>query len=266
MHFYGAPGRARTPSPFTVPRADVPAYREVMSRLGLSRVVAVQSLLYKTDNSIMLSAVAELGDCARGVAVIDPWARDDALGALADRGVRGVRAFMLFDPIYSWGELEPLSIRIRDFGWHLQIQMNGRDLEEHAARIARLRCPVVIDHTGKFVDPVGIDHPAFVALRRLVAGGNCWVKLSGQYETSKSGAPFYDDVVALGRILAAEAPERMLWGSNWPHPNQQPPPDDVELLNLFSTIVPGEAARRQILVDNPVQLFGFARAMHGEAA
>lgn len=264
MHFYQGPGEARVP--FIVPHADVPSYREVMSRLGVSRVVAVQSLLYRTDNSIMLSAVAELGDSARAIAVIDPAAHDDTLLALAGRGVRGVRAFMLFDPIYPWAELERLSIRIGELGWHLQIQMDGRDLEERADFIARLRCPVVIDHTGKFLEPVGVDHPAFVTLRRLVGGGDCWVKLSGQYETSKSGPPFYNDVAALGRILAEDAPERMLWGSNWPHPNRQPPPNDLELLNLLSIIAPSDAARRLILVDNPARLFGFATATREGAA
>jgi D-galactarolactone isomerase len=234
-----------------------------MQRLGLSRVVVVQSMLYANDNRILLSAMDELGDCARGVVVIDPEASDEEIAALDRRGVRGVRAFMLGGGPYAWHDLPTLTETIAPFGWHLQVQMDGRELERASLALSRLPVPVVIDHVGKFLKPVAVDHAGFVALRRLVASGQCWVKLSGMYETSKTGAPDYADVSALASVLIADAPQRLLWGSNWPHPNLQPPPDDFALFAHFASLVPDLAARRRILVDNPAELYRFPPAGEG---
>ena len=135
--------------------------------------------------------------------------------------------------------------------------MDGRELERASIVLSRLTVPIVIDHVGKFLEPVAVDHTGFVALRRLVASGQCWVKLSGMYETSKTGAPNYADVSALASVLIADAPHRLLWGSNWPHPNLQPPPDDFALLAHFASLVPDLTSRQQILVDNPAELYRF---------
>lgn len=256
MHFYDGPGAQA--APFAVPQAGLGDYRAVMAGLGLSRVVAVQSLVYGTDNSVMLSATGQLGDAARAIAVVDPAIGDDGLGALAERGVRGLRAFMLLDPLYRWSDLERLSERIAPLGWCLNIQMNGRELPERLDVIERLQCRVIIDHTGKFIDPVPAEHEAFTALRRLVAGGNTWVKLTAPYETSKAGGPEYADVRVLARTLVEDAPERMLWGTNWPHPNLHPAPDDAALFDWFGQVAQTDAERRQILVQNPAGLFDFA--------
>ncbi|HET9042412.1 MAG TPA: amidohydrolase family protein, partial [Burkholderiales bacterium] len=118
----------------------------------------------------------------------------------------------------------------------------------------------VIDHTGKYLEPVAPDHAAFAALLRLVDTGRCWVKLSAPYETSRTGAPGYEDVARLAQALARHAPERMLWASNWPHPSAPPDavPDDADLLDLLLEWAPDETVRRKILVDNPAALYGFA--------
>lgn len=256
MHVYGGPGRVA--APFAIPKADVAGYRQVMARLGLSRVIVVQSMLYANDNTHLLSALSELGERARGVAVVARDATSETLHALAAAGVRGLRAFMLPGGVYVWDDLAPLAERITPLGWSLHVQLDGRELERCAPMLAALAAPVVIDHVGKFLAPVDVNHPAFVALRRLVARGRCWVKLSGVYETSRSGPPDYADVSVLAAALLADAPERMLWGSNWPHPNLQPPPDDLALLDHFASLVPDPRRRMQILVENPVKLFGFA--------
>ncbi len=263
MHVYR--GAGSVPSPFPVPVADVPAYRGVMRRLGLARVVVVQSMLYGTDNAIMLDALRQLGSIARGVAVVGPEPSRRDLDQLAEAGVRGARAFMLEGGSYAWADLPDLSRRIAPLGWHLNVQLDGRSIADVAPMMRELACPVAIDHVGKFLEPVPADHPAVTALRRLVGAGRCWVKLSGLYETSRSGPPDYADVAAVARLLAADAPERMLWGSNWPHPNLRPPPDDLAMLNLLERLVPGEQARRQVLVDNPAQLFGFPPLAEGGA-
>jgi D-galactarolactone isomerase len=147
--------------------------------------------------------------------------------------------------------------RVGNFGWHVQLQLDGRDLPEREDTLKRLRGTLVVDHTGKFLEPVEPDHPGFVTLRRMLQNGRTWVKLSAPYETSKTGAPFFDDVGKLGKILAKDAPERMVWASNWPHPTPQAgqKPDDAMLLDVLLDWVPDAAARKKVLVDNPAKLY-----------
>ena len=123
----------------------------------------------------------------------------------------------------------------------------------------RLPCDLVIDHNGKFLEPVAIDSPAFQSLVRVLDKGNSWVKLSAPYETSKTGAPTYDDVSVIARELVRRFPDRCLWASNWPHPGRNPPPSDAALYELLSSWAPDAAVRRKILVDNPARLYGFKR-------
>ncbi|MDH4248284.1 MAG: amidohydrolase family protein, partial [Deltaproteobacteria bacterium] len=178
---------------------------------------------------------------------------------LTEAGIRGVRFFMLPGGILPWEILEEMSRRVAPFGWHVQLQLDGRDLPQHMPVLRRLASPLVVDHTGKFLEPVGTDHPGFQALQELVAGGRCWVKLSAPYETSKAGPPFFPDVGALARSLARQAPERMLWASNWPHPGApaKDKPDDALLLDMLLEWVPDAGTRHKMLVDNPAELYGF---------
>jgi D-galactarolactone isomerase len=155
--------------------------------------------------------------------------------------------------------MDALAGRVHPFGWHVNIQLDGRELPKYEAQIRRLPGRFVIDHTGKFLEPVQPDAEPFKCLLRLVDTGRCWVKLSAPYETSKSGAPKYEDVGRLAKALVRHAPERMLWASNWPHPSaRQNPPRDEELLELLSDWAPEERTRKRILVDNPAGLYGFS--------
>jgi D-galactarolactone isomerase len=153
--------------------------------------------------------------------------------------------------------LETMAARVAGFGWHVQMQLDGRDLEQYEKMFARLPVPVVIDHNGKFLEPVATDHPGFQALLRLLDGGNTWVKLSAPYETSKTGPPHYDDVSVLARALVAAAPDRCVWASNWPHPGISPVPDTALMLDLLLEWADDDATRHRILVDNPARLYGF---------
>jgi D-galactarolactone isomerase len=155
--------------------------------------------------------------------------------------------------------MDEIVARVRPFGWHPIVQFDGRELPEREAQLKRIQGDYVIDHIGKFLEPVPTDHAAFKTLLRLVERGNCYVKLSGAYETSKVGPPTYADVGAIAKELVKAAPDRMLWASNWPHPSAPPGkyPNDAGLFDLFLEWAPDEATRRKILVDNPARLYGF---------
>jgi D-galactarolactone isomerase len=137
------------------------------------------------------------------------------------------------------------------------MQLDGRDLAQYEKLFAGLPVPLVIDHNGKFLEPVATDHPGFLSLRRLLDGGNTWVKLSAPYETSKTGPPHYNDVSELARALVDSAPERCVWASNWPHPGRSVVPDTASLLDLLLEWADDDATRHRILVDNPARLYGF---------
>jgi D-galactarolactone isomerase len=187
-----------------------------------------------------------------------PGVADAELDRLTRAGICAVRIMTLHNGTLGFDVMDALMARVHPFGWHANIQLDGRKLPEYEAQIKRLPGKFVIDHTGKFLEPVAAESREFRSLLNLVDTGRCWVKLSAPYETSKSGAPKYEDVSRLARALVQTAPERMLWASNWPHPTERNnPPDDVALLELLADWAPDETVRRKILVDNPAQLYGF---------
>ena len=241
------------------PEAPVSEYLKVCRRVGIERTFVVQPSGYGTDNSCMLAAIAALGPAARGIAVVPESVSDAELERLAGAGIRGVRFHMFPGGVLPWESLEPLAARVRPFGWHVQVQLDGRRLPDHEAVLRRLPGTLVIDHVGKFLEPVPVDHPAFRVLVRLVEAGRTYVKLSAPYETSKAGPPNYDDVGALAKVLVSIAPERMLWASNWPHLGQPRDrlPDEAVQLDMLLDWAPDESVRHRILVDNPAVLYGF---------
>ena len=259
MHVYDprfpqAPGGPKPPGNF-----PVEAYQGMQARLGVSRVVVVQPNAYQDDNRCTLDAIAQLGADAKGVGVVKPNVSEAQLDALTRGGIRGIRFMTLPGGALGWDVMDGLAARVHAFGWHAVVQLDGRTLPEREAQILRLPGRFIIDHVGKFLEPVPPQHPAFKSLLRLVDSGRCWVKLSAAYEVSKSGPPRYEDVGALARALVKAAPQRMLWASNWPHPTapKEAFPDDANLLDLLLEWAPDEAVRRRILVDNPAELYGF---------
>jgi D-galactarolactone isomerase len=238
------------------PHLPVSAYRQVQQALGLSRAVIVQPSAYGFDNRCTLDAVAQLGESARGIVQVAPDVSDAELQRMHDAGIRGVR-YMMINPLLSWDTLEPMAARLAAIGWMINLQLDGRQLPVHEQVLRRLPCKLVIDHNGKFLEPVTPDHASFLSLLRLLDGGHAWVKLSAPYETSKDGAPGYADVSLIASTLAEKFPERCLWASNWPHPGRNPPPSEVDLYRLLLSWVPSDSGRRRILVDNPAELYGF---------
>ena len=241
----------------TPPDKGVGEYRAVQRRLGITRVVVVQPTAYGLDNRCTLDAVAALGEGARAVVMVDEGVTAAELARMAAAGARGARFHMFPGGILGWDRLDALAPRIAEAGWHIQLQMDGRGFAEREAQVRGWPGRVVIDHVGKFGEPVAPEDPAFAALLRLVDTGRVWVKLSAPYETSRSGPPAYADVGALASALVRHAPERMLWATNWPHLALRQPPDDADLLDLLLDWAPEEAARRRILVDNPAEVYGF---------
>ncbi len=258
MHIYDTRVPFAKGAKITHGDALVPEYLKVRERLGIERTVVVQPAGYGFDNTVTLNAMEQLGNSARGIVVVEPSVADAEMDRLTKLGARGIRYFML-GGFLPWETLEEMAARTSNFGWHVQLQLDGRDLPERLELIRKVKGTLVIDHTGKFLEPVKPDHPAFRILMDLLDTGRTWIKLSAPYETSKVGPPHYDDVGALAKELVKKAPERMLWASNWPHPT--PPahlkPDDAILMDVLLDWIPDEATRTKVLVDNPAKLYGF---------
>jgi D-galactarolactone isomerase len=257
MHFYdGAAAAPGTPNPGTF---TVPMYRELQKRLGLERVIVVQPNAYRDDNTVTVNAMKQIGKNAKGVAVVKPGTPEAELERLTKAGICAVRIMTLHGGMLGFDAMDEVLAQVHPFGWHANIQLDGRELPRLEAQIKRLPGKFVIDHTGKFLEPVAPENEAFKSLLRLVDTGRCWVKLSAPYETSKTGAPKYEDVGRLAKALVKKAPERMLWASNWPHPSvpKEKRPADEDLLELLLDWAPVENDRKRILVDNPVELYQF---------
>ena len=260
IHIYGPMDRypVAPTNRMPVPDAPLAAYEEVMQHLGIAACVVVQPSAYGFDNRCTLDAMAALGDRARAVVVIGPEAEDAELERLTRAGARGIRFHMLPGGVLPWEALEEMAARVHAHGWHVQLQLDGREIELRIEVLRRLPCDLVIDHTGKFLDPVPPEHAAFRALLSLVETGRVWVKLSAPYETSREGPPYYMDVGRLARGLIRAAPERMVWATNWPHPSAQPdPPDDAMLLDTLRHWAGDDATANRILAENPARLYGF---------
>ncbi len=257
VHFYDRMHQVAPAAVLRPPDATPADYRAVQPALGTERVVVVQPTTYGTDNTCQLAAMAELGPMmARGVMVVDGSTGRDELARLTGLGVRGARFHLLPGGAVGADALEAVASRIAPFGWHVQLQLDGRALPAWVDRLLRLPVDLVIDHVGRFMPPVAPESAEFAALLRLVDHG-ARVKLSAPYESSVTGPPGYDDVTALVGALVARVPDRLLWASNWPHPGRREPPSPADLVGLRDRWLPTEQLRRQVLVVNPTELYRF---------
>ena len=263
MHIYD-PGRFyMPPNPRVAPmNATVEDYRLLQKRNGTTRVVIVTPRNYGIQNDVTLDAIARLGN-ARGVAVLHPDVTDAELKRLNDGGIRGIR-FSLGDPrsaATTVDMVEPLSRRVMGLGWHLQFNVDGEMVVEMEALLNRLSTPMVFDHLGHPPLPAGIDHPSHAIIKRLLDKGRTWVKLSGAYSNTRVGPP-YPEATKIAQAFVKAAPERMVWGSDWPHPTEanDKKPNDALLFDLLTEWAPEEAVRHRILVENPEALYGFPKA------
>jgi len=240
--------------------AHVSDYRLLQRRIGTRRNVVVTPSTYGTDNSCSLDAIEQIGSTARGVAVVDLSVSDAELRRLSDRGFRGIRFNLVQAGATTVDMIEPLSKRINDLGWHVQIHMLADQIVKIEDLLLRLPSPIVFDHLGRIPEPAGVSHPAYALILRLIDKGRTWVKLSGAYQDTEVGPPTYADRVAVAQGYVKAAPERLVWGSDWPHPTEKEhKPDDAILFDLLAQWAPDEATRNKMLVSNPEALYGFAR-------
>lgn len=261
MHIFDARFAPSPHWPRTPPHADVAMYRQLQQRLGTSRAVVVTPSTYGTDNACTLDALERLGDAARGVAVVAHDVADAELDRLAAQRVCGVR--VNFVSPQSWGEttahmLVTLAQRVARLGWHVQVFVQPEQLVALAPVLGALPVPLVVDHLGRIDPAEGAAGAAHAALRRLLDGGNTWVKLSGAYMRSSVHGPSYADTLPLGRDLVRAAPERLVWGSDWPHTTEAPGSvNDADLVDLLQAWAGTDEAMDRILVNNPARLYGF---------
>jgi predicted TIM-barrel fold metal-dependent hydrolase len=241
---------------YTPPPALIPQYLELAETVGLQRMVVVQASIYGTQNAVTLDAIQQFGlHRARGVAVIDDSFDDAALRRLHEQGIRGVRFNMVSGNGTPEDQLEALARRVAPLGWHIQIYADGAKMLEIGTLLAGLPVEVVIDHCGGVKAALGVQHPQFQALLRLLDSGRAWIKLSS-YRASSTGAP-WEDVEANVKALVAAAPDRCVWGTDWPHSQMNPYPEAGVLLDQFFAWVPDAGVRQKVLVDNPARLYGF---------
>jgi len=276
VHVFGDPqryplaaGRGYTPE-----TASIAELRACLDALHMDRVVIVQPSVYGTDNRCTVDAVRELGRRARGVAVVDANTSDAALDDLAAAGIRGVRLNLtqagVSDPSIALHVFTAAAERASRRKWHIQLNTSLKLIDAIRSQLQASPVPVVFDHFGGAAASAGVQQPGFEALVALVKSGTAYVKISGAADSVSKRAPDYPDVSPLARALVGANPQRILWGSNWPHPDSARVPgrkntdiaplmqtDDGRVLNLLAEWVPDAAVRRGILVENPARLYGF---------
>ena len=259
LHIFGPYARfpLQANRSFTPPEALLADYERLMKALGIERCVVVQPSPFGTDNSCTEDAVERLGPIARGVAVLGPDVEESTLKRLDRVGFRGVRLNLLFKGGVPIEAMEPLAKRLAPYGWHIQLLLDARNLPDLASRLRALPVEIVIDHMGYMPVSVGMNSPAVDTMRRLLGERRTWVKLSGSYAVTVDGPP-YADAAPLPRTLLETAPDRCVWGTDWPHPAAKGAmPDDAELLDLVPTWTTDAALQRKLFRDNPAALYGF---------
>ncbi len=246
---------------YTPPDAPVGDLWKLHDALGIERAVVVQASVQGTDNGAVLDAIARSGGRYRGVAAIDDGFTDGDLETLHAGGIRGVRlSFMqhLGAPPDA-AKIERLAHRIAPLGWHLVLHAGVADVTRNAARLAALPVPVVIDHMAKAPAAAGVGDAGFEALLAVLGEGEFWVKISGA-DRNSTAAPLFADAAPIAQALIAALPDRILWGTDWPHPNKTADmPNDGDLMDLLALFAPDTALRKRILVDNPARLYGFEK-------
>ena len=249
-----SPDRAYTP-----PDSGLDAFERLQFRLGLTRAVFVQASCHGTDNMAMVDALERGQGRYAGVAMIDESFTTSDIARLHDVGVHGTR----FNFVAHLGGAPELDVfwrlvdRVQPFGWHIVLHFDAKDLPHYADLLDRMPCAYVIDHMARVPVAQGVEQEPFQQLLALMADERCWVKISGAERLTADGRAPYDDVVPFARALIAAAPDRVLWGTDWPHPNVRHMADDGDLLDLMAAFAPDPAVRRRILVDNPQTLYDF---------
>lgn len=249
-----APGRSYTP-----PDAPLERFQALQSTLGLERAVLVNASCHGVDNTVILDAIAQSNGQYRGVANVNDTFTDADFQRLDESGIRGVR----FNFVKHLGGTPDMTVfhgvvdRIEPFGWHVVLHFDAADLLEFESLLDSLPVPFVIDHMGRVPTGDGLNQPAFQLLLDAARRENCWVKICGAERISTLGPPF-TDAVPFAQALLEVSQDRILWGTDWPHPNiKKHMPNDGDLVDLIPLFMPDEALQRKVLVDNPHRLYGF---------
>ena len=246
-----APDRSYTP-----PDAPKEQLAALHKHLGFSRAVLVQASCHGTDNSAMLDAIAASNGSIRGVAMVGKEVTDSELEQLHAGGVRGAR----FNFVAHLGGAPDLKVieavvgRIKRLGWHLQVHLDAQDILTYRDFLLGLDIAFIIDHMGRVVARNGLGQEPFRLLLELMKNDHVWVKISGSERVSSTGKPFHD-AMPYARTLCAAAPDRVLWGTDYPHPNVKEMPNDGEQVDLFAQTITDEATRKKILIENPTKLY-----------
>lgn len=268
VHIYGPFDRfpAVSEGRFSPTReTPVEALFALWESIGVARGVIVHALGAGPDNEVTLDALRRFPKRLRGVALIRSDISDRRLDELTDAGFKGVRINLLRQdgkPVSSGGmtfdDLVVLAPRLAERNWHAQLWIETGDLKELAPTIEKLPLTFVIDHMGRTMADKGVDYPGFRDFCERLKTGRYWCKLSGADRNTRVGTPFADTEPFMKALVAAN-PDRLVWGSDWPHVGHQPEtiPTEQDLLGLFHKCVPDEAVRKKILVDNPTRLYGF---------
>ena len=244
--------------------APLAAYQRMCETVGLERTVQVNSASFGFDNSMTLDVIKKLGPRrARGVAGIRPDIGNAELERLHAGGMRGAR---LSTKVKGYGGtelLDALAKKVRPLGWHVDLHLgSAAEIVALESQLMQLPAPIVFDHMGSVRGAEGPDAPGFLALVRILQRrDDCWAKISSWYRLSEAGPPRWSDMAPMAQALVAARPDRLVWGSNWPHPNRYEPkdiPDDAGLVDAFCEWVPDAADRERIFVTNPAHLYGFA--------
>lgn len=250
-----SPGRSYTP-----PDSGIDDFERLQDRLGLSRAVFVQASCHGTDNAAMINAIARGNGRYAGVAMIDESYTDDDLRHLHDNRVRGTR----FNFVAHLGGAPDLDTfwklvrRVEPLGWHIVLHFDAKDFATYADLLDAMPVPYIIDHMARVPAKDGIGQEPFQQLLDLMRSDErCWVKISCAERLTEGKVAPFDDVIPFAQALVAAAPDRVLWGTDWPHPNMAVMPDEGHLLDLLARYVPDELVRNQILVDNPQRLYDF---------
>lgn len=243
---------------FTPPDALVETYLRMLDTIGIERAVLVQGSVHGTDNRAVAKAVSSAPGRLRGVTVIGPDTPESEIRALHAQGFRGTRLSTVVKGTPGFEHLETIAGKVRALGWHIVVHVNRADeLTALAPRLIATGCPLLIDHIARVRRDEGVASGGFQTLLQLLSRGNTWVKVSGQHRMSAQGYP-WPDIRPLVRGVVDARPDRVLWGSDWPHPNQYDDmQNDGDLLDAFAQWVPEEHLRRQILVENPAALYEF---------
>lgn len=235
--------------------ATVADYRLLQKRIGTSRNVVVQPSTYGVDNSCLLDALRQFGGVrTRGIAVVNSDVSNAELKKLDAAHVRGIRFNLVQAGATTVEMIEPLAKRVAALGWHVQINATAEQIMASSSIWKRLPVPMVCDHMAHISNP---ETPVFGMMGRLLQSGKCWVKLSGAYMDTSVGPPSYADRAAVAMAFIKEAPERLVWGSDWPHPTVADKPDDALLFDLLAHWCGNSELRTRILATNPARLYGF---------